>query len=143
MIHDSNTAHEHSFSATFLPIMGHIFSTKFALNWLERLTKIFKGLCKSVQGASTAQERLRCPVPATLAAGDQPRPCLRRLMSFMSSHDASCRLMTSAALAQLNEDVETASGGLDRVSVDTQSGECTVHPAHWSGRLLVRVRLSA
>ena len=60
-------------------------------------------------------------------------------MSFMSSYDVSCRLMAFAALAQLYEDVETASGGLDLVSVDTRSGECTVHPVHWSGRLLVRV----
>ena len=60
-------------------------------------------------------------------------------MSFMSSYDVSCRLMAFAALAQLYEDVETASGGLNLVSVDTRSGECTVHPVHWSGRLLVRV----
>ena len=59
-------------------------------------------------------------------------------MSFMSSYDVSCRLMAFAALAQLYEDVETASGGLNLVSVDTRSGECTVHPVHWSGRLLVR-----
>ena len=60
-------------------------------------------------------------------------------MSFMSSYGVSSRLMTFAALAQLNEDVETASGGLDLVSVDTRSGECTVHPVHWSRRLPVRV----
>ena len=60
-------------------------------------------------------------------------------MSFMSSYDVSCRLMAFAALAQLYEDVETASGGLNLVSVDTRSGECTVHPVHWSGRLPVRV----
>ena len=47
--------------------------------------------------------------------------------------------MAFAALAQLYEDVETASGGLNLVSVDTRSGECTVHPVHWSRRLLVRV----
>ena len=54
-------------------------------------------------------------------------------MSFMSSYDVSCRLMAFAALAQLYEDVETASGGLNLVSVDTRSGECTVHPAAWEG----------
>ena len=58
-------------------------------------------------------------------------------MSFMPSYDVSCRLMAFAALAQLNEDVETASGGVS-VAPSATLAECTVHPTSWNLWLLVR-----